>query len=73
MSLFSLRRVCVLFCLLFAVPLSAGDSVRAGLEGLDWAGNYRFGDELAALTSAEVRREVERLGIELIGWRALAG
>jgi hypothetical protein len=53
--------------------LGATLPLRLQAEGLDWAGNYRFGDELAALTSAEVRREVERLGIELIGWRALAG
>lgn len=42
--------------------------LRLEAEGLAWAGTYRFADELAALTSPDVRREVERRGIELVGW-----
>ena len=45
--------------------------LRLQAEGLAWAGSYRFADELAALTSAEVRHEVQRLGIERVGWRDL--
>lgn len=40
-------------------------------EGLGWTGDYRFADELAALTSPAVRDVIASRGIELIGWRDL--
>ena len=40
-------------------------------EGLDWAADYRFGDELAALCSPAVAARIEERGVVLVGYGGL--
>ncbi|MEE2828738.1 MAG: ChbG/HpnK family deacetylase [Myxococcota bacterium] len=40
-------------------------------EGLDWAADYRFSDELAALCSPAVAARIEERGIVLVGYGGL--
>lgn len=52
MNILCPRRFLCVLSLLLAVGLSAGDSVRPGLEGLDWAGPDGFTPEEVALVKA---------------------
>jgi len=49
---FTLRRLCVSLCLFAALVVSAGDTVRPGLEGLDWGGPEGMTPAEGALVNA---------------------
>jgi len=58
---------------LISHPGQLGETLPSRLldEGLDWAADYGFGQELQALTSSAAQQAIERCGIELTSWGEL--